>query len=652
MTTTDAQTKFRYEGNGTTATFAFNGRIFSDDDLIVEIILRSDDSLVETLTPTDYSVTINSPSSASVTVTTPNIPTALQDIQIRRNLAKTQSLVLPTGTVFPAKAIETAFDRITAIAQELQTQIDLKVGLDITDSGEPPNITALMDEVTEQAATATAQAAIATTKAGEASTSASAASASASAASGHASTASGHASTATTQATNAASSASTATTQAGIATTQATNAAGSASTATTQAGIATTQATNAAASAATAAAAIQGYNGTSTTNIATFATDPTTFSTQSGKLWALGQRLRAASDDGTKILEGEVLSYSGTNLEIDVDYMEGTGPHADWNISLTGARGDTGSSGSVGDLTVNPSITPAFGDFLVAADVSNSNATSKFTVSDLFGTQSWIQLRGSAFPAVGDEVAIGDASASNAIRKTNIQGFLNTDGWINGTTTATIVATDQIIFGDVSASNVIRKATVQDILNLVPAPSVGGWIPIKTTTVSTPVTSVDFVNGSGGVVLDGTYKAYAVVLTNVVPSSDGVVFFMRTSTDGGVTFDSGASDYAFSYMGYKSGGAESSADDTSTEIRMHNQGLGSSSGENLNGIIHIFNPASTTLYTSILSEISMYTSTPNMAVFKGAGARLAAANVDAIRFFMSSDNIASGTFTLFGLEGA
>ena len=81
MTTSSSVNKFRYEGNGVTDTFAFTGRIFASGDLIVEIITRATDALVETLTETtDYTVTINSAESASVTVGAGKIPSATQDI--------------------------------------------------------------------------------------------------------------------------------------------------------------------------------------------------------------------------------------------------------------------------------------------------------------------------------------------------------------------------------------------------------------------------------------------------------------------------------------------------------------------------------------------------------------------------------------------
>ena len=99
--------------------------------------------------------------------------------------------------------------------------------------------------------------------------------------------------------------------------------------------------------------------GTSTTSLS-IGTGSKVFTTQAGKQWALGQRLRAASDDGVKIMDGEVTAYSGTSLTIDVDYTEDSGTHADWNISIVGERGATGAPGSVsdgdkGDITVTAS---------------------------------------------------------------------------------------------------------------------------------------------------------------------------------------------------------------------------------------------------------------------------------------------------------
>lgn len=90
------------------------------------------------------------------------------------------------------------------------------------------------------------------------------------------------------------------------------------------------------------------FTGTSTTSLSV-GTGSKVFTTQSGKAWTLGTRLRAASDDGSSyVMDGEVTAYSGTSLTVSVDYTEGSGTNADWNLSIIGARGATGATGASG----------------------------------------------------------------------------------------------------------------------------------------------------------------------------------------------------------------------------------------------------------------------------------------------------------------
>jgi hypothetical protein len=131
MTTTDTASKFRYQGNGSTDTFAFSGRVFSTSDIVVEIVTRATDALVETLTEsTHYTVTSAIDGTASVQVTSaPKIPSSTQDIILRRAVPQSQSLSLPTGTPFPAKNVETALDKVTALVQDLEEVVNRSIKL-------------------------------------------------------------------------------------------------------------------------------------------------------------------------------------------------------------------------------------------------------------------------------------------------------------------------------------------------------------------------------------------------------------------------------------------------------------------------------------------------------------------------------------------
>ncbi|CAB4139845.1 hypothetical protein UFOVP353_55 [uncultured Caudovirales phage] len=177
----------------------------------------------------------------------------------------------------------------------------------------------------------------------------------------------------------------------------------------------------------------------------------------------------------------------------------------------------------------------------------------------------------------------------------------------------------------------------------------GGWVPIKTVTASASAT-VDFVNGSAGVVLDSTYKAYAVVISVLRPATDGSDLYIRTSSNGGVSFDTGGSDYNYAATGLNSNGTNINGQGNNTYAFVCGF-LGNDTGESTSAVIYFFSPSSTlkfqfsgqTAFTNALG----YTSTNSFV-----GSRLAIADVDAIRFLMSSGNITSGTFTLYGLKDA
>ena len=98
----------------------------------------------------------------------------------------------------------------------------------------------------------------------------------------------------------------------------------------------------------------------------------------------IGQRARAASPDGTKIMEGEIISYTFPTLEIDVDYTEGVGTNNDWNIFGVGTRGATGATGATG-----PAGTTGQSAFTtMSAGVSMGSNLYRLTVTN----SSWLNV--------------------------------------------------------------------------------------------------------------------------------------------------------------------------------------------------------------------------------------------------------------------
>lgn len=179
-----------------------------------------------------------------------------------------------------------------------------------------------------------------------------------------------------------------------------------------------------------------------------------------------------------------------------------------------------------------------------------------------------------------------------------------------------------------------------------------GLVPIATTTVSSPVTSVDFVHGTGGVIFDGTYKLYAVEILSLVPSTDAVRLMMRTSANSGVSYDSGAADYKWNGTVVTSSVSLGSVGNSSAQLEIGGASLscGNASNENCYARIIIQDPSASTLYKNITMYsgiVSAATAEPQSSQI--IGHRQATTAINGIRFLMSSGNIASGTFKLYGM---
>lgn len=154
------------------------------------------------------------------------------------------------------------------------------------------------------------------------------------------------------------------------------------------------------------------------------------------------------------------------------------------------------------------------------------------------------------------------------------------------------------------------------------------------------VSSADFSTG-----IDDTYGEYIFVLTNVVPATDNVALWLRSSTDGGSTYDAGASDYAWRLLT----NATTTTDTTDAQIELTTATIGSDTNENgFTGRVHLFDPAGAE-YTAFRHFGIYDEANGDLYIADGGGKRLAAEDVDAVRFMFSSGDIESGTIRLYGV---
>lgn len=173
-----------------------------------------------------------------------------------------------------------------------------------------------------------------------------------------------------------------------------------------------------------------------------------------------------------------------------------------------------------------------------------------------------------------------------------------------------------------------------------------GLVLLATASASASAT-VDFT-----ALIDSSYEHYILEIIDLIPATDNTAIHLRTSTDGGSSFDAGASDYGWSTVEIIGDGAitaDAGGDSADSEIHITAQTLGNAAGESYNAIIHIFNPAGTN-NTLFRTESSHVTTNGFPCVSIGSGVRYSAADVNGLRVLMSSGNITSGKFKLYGVK--
>lgn len=154
--------------------------------------------------------------------------------------------------------------------------------------------------------------------------------------------------------------------------------------------------------------------------------------------------------------------------------------------------------------------------------------------------------------------------------------------------------------------------------------------------------------------LTSAYSQYVFVLSHMRPATDDVELWIRTSTDGGSTYDSGAGTYAWQLTtGYSATSVSAYGSASDTKIGMTSTsatwGTDNAAASAVCGTVRLNNPSAA--LNCKLSFDTVYGSDAggNHCV-AGGGRRIAAADVDAIQFLFESGNITSGTIYMYGIK--
>jgi hypothetical protein len=308
-----------------------------------------------------------------------------------------------------------------------------------------------------------------------------------------------------------------------------------------------------------------------------------------------------------------------------------------------------GFSGTIAGATMEPTGDTAAGD----------NAAIGFTAAE------GLILTGQG--STGDVTIKNDADALVAHVPTGTTGitFAGTPTFPDGSIAvadldidggtdigAALVDADLMIVDD-GAGGTNRKATMARLATYMGTKITGGsMVYLASSGVISDAASVVFTQ------FDATaYDHYQFMLQHVIPATDGVVLFAQSSTDGGYSYASTSGDYHTNTTNDMIGFTVAGHTTVSGETLL----VGSDTDEHgVSGPFMLYAPHNTSAYTyancgSITFNTnagagtvsSNGTSANSFAV--ASSVRLAAEDVDAIKFLFNSGNIESGEIVMYGI---
>jgi hypothetical protein len=201
-------------------------------------------------------------------------------------------------------------------------------------------------------------------------------------------------------------------------------------------------------------------------------------------------------------------------------------------------------------------------------------------------------------------------------------------------------ATDKTLYSNVSGGSAAPQFNN--------AATVGASRVLLQSQTASASTTIDFVNGVSGAVLDSTYDRYEIDLINVYPATNGQALLMRIGTGGTPTWQSGAGAYQWGiYGGVTSSATPSgSASNSATEMQISGA-VSNDTVRVLNGTVTFSRPSASTVNPIMWNTVA--SDGTSLQIFNGGGAYVSTTAITGIRFFFTG-NTASGTYILYGIR--
>ena len=168
----------------------------------------------------------------------------------------------------------------------------------------------------------------------------------------------------------------------------------------------------------------------------------------------------------------------------------------------------------------------------------------------------------------------------------------------------------------------------------------GSHTLLSTTTVSSGVANVDITSN-----IDSTYKAYMIEIINMHPATNDTTLRMQFIQGSSVY----TNNYDYVFDTYANQATSSIYNDSSGNHILMTYAQNNASDAGLSGRVFLYDPADTTFNTQCLFTFVYQVDGDNCRIADGCGRIENTIAFDGVRFFMSSGNIDSGIFKLYGI---
>ena len=201
--------------------------------------------------------------------------------------------------------------------------------------------------------------------------------------------------------------------------------------------------------------------------------------------------------------------------------------------------------------------------------------------------------------------------------------------------------------------NVCNNNSMSAITSLPSGVGGGSLVLISTQTASSSST-ISFASG-----IDSTYKEYIVKFFDVHPATDNNTstnYFEVNFRDGSTDYDATKTTTIFRAYHFEDASTQALSYETdhdlaqSTGFQRIAQGMGNDNDQCVAGILHLFDPSSTTFVKHFICETNNIHADNASYRWNVAGYINTTTAIDGIQFKMTTGNIDSGTFKLYGVS--